>query len=575
MATLITNEKEIERLNEMENEKFAQRLVVEEVPSIPRVAGESLLYGTQNILAGQAQPFIKDKAMQEALMESMQQLKSEQKQREKYHPITAETFRIGGEIIPVAAEAYAVSRIPGAKQLAAGIMKNFPKLSTLGGSATMGASEAASQYRFPEEDLLKKSAEGAAYGLAGPVTYKGASYPLKSLYESSKPYAEALKTSKLGNFIGDLYQDTFGIVSKNEDILRKEENVIWDKTKQMAETSGAMGIKFPKDEFVTSINSEIKRLKTQSRNSPGLASDNQRQINLLENLKETKLDNWSDVLSARQDFNKLYRVEQTSGESPPFEAVNYAISSLLKAADNSLDKNPMPAFRDSWNAGNSMTKDINETFHQVVRPGGKPFRSAYSEFKGNPVKGSNPQRLIEQYAPKTGKEGVEKINQFYDMAGGKETGSNLLRPEVFRDAIERKEVNYDNLFNRYEKLSPAQKDLLFSPEQLQFMERNLNAYMENPRAYNPRNKIMDSSIKDLFSPSKVGVTALGGIMGGIPGAAATYAGASLLDRYGRELSGKYVDVGQSKALKAVDQYISSYLPAALASFGTEYEEKKK
>lgn len=597
--------------NEFEIQFLNKKKTVSDYNPLPGLIGGAEI-GFSKATHGLVQPLLESGYLGQSLANASRQVGNAREQKyeelKQQNPISAPIGEFAGEFLPILGGGAAALKA-GAK-VAPQIAKTISELMAKKGAAGLGARTGAASisgalgsaipYAPEDESKMANAALGAVYGgLTAPVlgaVGKG----FGALRETVDPYVEALRMSKMGQFLGKQEENIPQFIRQNEGIIKQQEGEAYKRVKEMAEEidqKSALGKlesevskKFDPSPFHAKLEQRIKELKEDSINHPSRMDKNKESIEILESIRKDKLSNWGDLLEERKVINDLYGYEKTPGKSLPFETIDFARKSLLNTANEIFENNPMPEFKKAWDEANLITEKRKKEFDTLITRQGKETKSPYFNFKfseTNPEKGintgSNVADVVRPYIPKDSKDGVAKIEQFYSMVGDINKGKELLKPYTFSDSIAGNTVDLTKFFNRYDKLSEEQRGLLFDPSELARLNKSARLFKDNPRAFGIKNQEEASKIMDIITNPKVAGGVLGGALGavlgpvGVPiGGALGAAGATFLQKSGPKLALGITDsfdtLAASNPYKNINKYVSEYLAAAI---GNRAEKKKE
>jgi len=371
--------------------------------------------------------------------------------------------------------------------------KFMNKLSqAIGQGATLGFAEGFLADRKEGESRLSNAAASSLGGGAGGGLVAGISQPFNWIYEAAKPYASAFLLKESGDIIGNISTDVFNAISKNEKLMREAEKSAWNEANKYAKKADELGMKFDNKDYKSKLDKEIGRLGQQSKDNPLRKPENDNAIKYLSSLKDLPMNNWEEAIKAKKEINKAYRLEQGGEITTPFKAVNYAASVFEKQVANNFSNEKIYSLRDKWKEANSLTTGINETFYQIQKDfSSEPTQSAYAELKASGIGSPNKNKegytevnkFIQDYIPKSSKEGTNLMRQFGAMVGNKDAAQDMMRAWTFESSKTDGNIDYHKLFKDYESLSPEQRSYLFKKSDIESLNSAKEMYKKNPKAF--------------------------------------------------------------------------------------------
>lgn len=351
-------------------------------------------------------------------------------------------------------------------------------------------------------------------GAAGGAGLRAAGRGVKSLIAKSAaiPFAKTLGEG-LGKFRN--FEDTndFGKALKRYEEEKNTEGNLWDTTKEYGRLADER-YNYDNSSYRQALENKIDSLQKQSERQAAFRRENEPAIATLQSyLDESKHDTFADALEHAKALNIDYRNEITPGKSVPFNMVKFAKGELEKnfnknLAQGNLDK----TLGEVWRSARQKTANINQAFNEYKTPAGgvspSTFRKFYTRAGGE---FEDPTGFVGQYVPKKAEEGIGRMQKLSTILGNDQDAKEAIIRNHFASAFEADEFNPKDFMNKFNKLSNAQQEYLFTPEQLENMRALGKILKRYPEALKKTGAMprLHRSISGLLGIG--GAAALGGV----------------------------------------------------------------
>ncbi len=302
------------------------------------------------------------------------------------------------------------------------------------------------------------------------------------------------------------------------------EKSAWDTLKlhvNSAENNGK--VNFNNSDYVKALQDKLANLETQSASQSGFRRSNDEGIQLLQDYLKDSHGTLSSALEHNKALNKDYRNQITPGQSLPFDIVNYAKGNINQAIQKNLEAQA-PEIKNMWDVANSSTGDKMKTFFEITSPKGVSTPSTFATLLNNKSPYTDTSKFVNDYIPKAGSEGIQKMEQFAKMMNDNYAAKNVLKQTYFEKAFDPQSANgvdVKKFLNQFRNLSDEQQSFLFNKGQLDQVHALEKLMQKNPDIVNkPTHSYM---ILTHTLPGLLGFAAGEmqgeGVLGGLTGAA--------------------------------------------------------
>lgn len=353
---------------------------------------------------------------------------------------------------------------------------------TIPGITAAGAAFGATQGENPALDALA----GAGINLTTAGMAHGLQKGLPSVTKALSKYAAPGLAKKIGG-AAEMFKDlksaaAFDKAKANFDVYQQAENQAWDNLTQHAGEVDAKGVGFNDEAYNKALGNKLAQYTKEAEQS-GLARKNADSMALLNDYMKDPHGTFTDVIQHNRALNADFQNEITPGKSLPFSTVNYAKSNLKNAIQQNLtDKQLQDTLGLSWQRANQATVNKNSMFNYITSPQGKEQPSAFMRFYRGEKEYDDPSAFVKQYIPKTGTEGIGKMQQFANMVGEEDFAKQALKSNIFDKAYDEGGFKPQQFLSKYNSLSKEQRDYLFPKDQQNMINTLSKILRENPGA---------------------------------------------------------------------------------------------
>lgn len=437
-------------------------------------------------------------------------------------------------------------------------------LGRLGASALTGAAFGGTQ--SDPGQRLQGAILGSTWNPALELTGMGAAKGINSLSaipDALKNYLSQFAASgvsknvasDLNSPLGVTNETAFDMAKNNYNNYSSKENQAWSKVTDAAKAADASGAKFDDGSYTSALSDELNRLQDQSAKQSALDRKNKDSIDLLNGYIDDQHGTFSDAIEHNKALNADYQNEITPGKSLPFNTVNFAKNSIKSSmTDNLAQNNLSDSLGALWNQANQTTAQKNSIFNEIMNQGGNTQYSKFMKYyKADDPQFSNPSNFVNDYLPKSGNEGLQRMQQFSQMLGDDDTAKAVLKKNIFGQSYDP-----NDFLNKYNKLSPDQQNFLFDQQQNQSIQSLKTMIDMHPDALknNSFQSLWNHSIPAILGAGIGHATGTGALEGALMGS----------------LGAKGLSTGISKTFEnpSIQQYFMQFLNQKQAPQSQDY-----
>lgn len=385
-------------------------------------------------------------------------------------------------------------------------------LSKIAGQGLAGASYGLTQSSNPTQGAILGGMTGA--GTAGAGSLVGGGLNMAGNFLSQ--YAAPSLAKGIGNLVdygSQVNNQTAYQMAKDnlQNNWEPKETTAWNNLKSLGQqVDYEPTVNYDDSGYTQGLNNQLNNLKNQSQSQSGFARANDDSESMLQGYINDQHGTFSDAFSHNQALNKDYQNEITPGKSLPFSTVNYAKSQLANNIQQNITNNGLQStLGTSWNDANAITQQKNQIFNSVTNPNGGTQISSFSKFVNNNNPASDGSTFVNQYIPKSGAEGTQKMQQFSQMVGDPDYANQVLKSNIFNG-----KTDPQGFMKIYNNLSPNQQNFLFNPDQNSNIQALNTMMSKNPSLFG------GSLFKEIWAHSIPSL--LAGAAGGAASSAVTH-----------------------------------------------------
>lgn len=343
------------------------------------------------------------------------------------------------------------------------------------------------QSKTPIQDALKTGALNAGLSLGGSAV-GGIGSALKNYISQ---FAGKGILNRVGQSLSDSQgltnQQAFNMAKQNFDNFEAQEKPAWDEVTNAAFNVDNAGIPFDNSNYLSSLQSQLEKLKGQSQRQSAYGRANSDALSMLQGYANDQTGTFTDAIEHNKALNQDYQNEITPGKSLPFSTVNFAKSNLQRTLqDNLSTDDPLVSdLKDALTNANSLTQQKNQIFNQIVNSGGKTQNSKFASFLSNKNENADPTTFVQDYIPNGKADGIQKMQQFGQMLGDEGAAKNVIKQNYFGNALTDDGIDPKSFLNKYNNLSDEQQSYLFNPDENKAIQALNKINKNSPKALNP------------------------------------------------------------------------------------------
>ena len=349
----------------------------------------------------------------------------------------------------------------------AGIGEGASLLARMGSQAARGAVSSAQTDQGSPQDKLESAGTGAALAAGGEGLLSGLGSAAKPIgkYLSKNIYGPLM--DKVEGSLKDVSQANLNAGAQSlKDIFDAKKSInnkAWDDATSQA--SSLDGVPFDNSDYLASLERQKQSLNDLVGNDSNLKAQYAGALNQLDVLKNEAPTSFRDAMRTRQGINAAKSNAIRTNGIPSDPAVNRvadgARKALLDQVNKNIDSTPeASSFGQSWANANKGFEDLQK-YKQAPSAGTLKNSTRLSEAMNGTPEG----KIFDAFMP-TGKNdtGTAKFQHLANLLGDKEHANNLIKQAMFGKSLD-SGFNPNAFITQYSKLSGAQKQYLFKPEE--------------------------------------------------------------------------------------------------------------